>query len=74
MNYLSESENSILEDWLSVHNKTCKLYDDGTSDISPSGAIGGRLTYSFTPTSLGIITVVKCACGKEINLTDYDNW
>ncbi len=38
-----------------------------------AGAIGGRLTFSFTPTSLG--TVVKVRDGisdKEVDLTDYD--
>jgi hypothetical protein len=39
------------------------------------GAIGGALTYSFTPTSLG--TVVKVKHGftdAEIDLSDYDQW
>ena len=35
------------------------------------GAIGGRLTFFFTPTSLGTIIKVKCGCGEEIDLTDY---
>ena len=36
------------------------------------GAIGGRFTYSFCPTSLGIITIVTDDLDKtEIDLTDY---
>ncbi len=35
------------------------------------GAIGGSLTYCFTPTTLGVVAEVKCACGKKIDLTDY---
>lgn len=38
------------------------------------GAIGGSTTYRFTPTSLGIIAVVSCVCGKELDLTDYESW
>lgn len=38
------------------------------------GAIGGRFSYRFIPTSLGVITVVQCACGKEKNVTDFDKW
>jgi len=53
--------------WYEEHNKTCPLYQN-------DGAIGGRLTYCFTPTSLGVITVVKCGCGEELNLTDVENW
>lgn len=37
------------------------------------GAIGGGLTYCFTPTSLGIVLVVKYG-DQELNLTDYDSW
>jgi hypothetical protein len=37
------------------------------------GAIGGDTTYSFTPTSLGV--VVKAHCwGHELDLTDYKSW
>lgn len=39
------------------------------------GAIGGGLTYSFTPTALGTVVKVKEAItGEEIDLTDYDEW
>lgn len=37
------------------------------------GAIGGGQTYCFTPTSLGVITVVEYG-GEKIDLTDYDMW
>ena len=40
-----------------------------------SGTIGGTLTYSFTPTSLGVTIIVTDAhTGASINLTDYENW
>jgi len=38
------------------------------------GAIGGRLTFSFTPTGLGVIIKVKCACGEELDLSNYEEW
>lgn len=38
------------------------------------GAIGGRLTFLFTPTGLGCINIVKCLCGEEINLTKSEDW
>jgi len=37
------------------------------------GAIGGGLTYCFTPTSLGVIFKVKFLY-FELDLTDYDSW
>ena len=39
------------------------------------GSIGGRITYSFTPTSLGLITVVTDGLsGAELNLTNFEEW
>lgn len=40
-----------------------------------AGAIGGRLTFSVTGTSLGEIVAVKCGlCGEEHNLTNWDDF
>ncbi len=33
------------------------------------GAIGGRYTYSFTPTSIGTVVTLACACGEKIDLS-----
>lgn len=38
------------------------------------GAIGGAHTYCFSPTSLGYSVVLKCHCGQEIDVSDYENW
>ena len=53
------------KEWNNIHKCELKNY---------SGAIGGRLTYSFTPTGLGLVTKVKCACGEFIDLTGYESW
>lgn len=37
------------------------------------GAIGGGVTYSFTPTSLGTVTKVT-SWGHELDLTEYGDW
>lgn len=39
-----------------------------------SGAIGGAYTIEFTGTSLGQCVHCRCACGEEIDVSDYDNW
>jgi len=40
-----------------------------------SGAIGGRYTYSFTPTSLGVIVKVRDnLINEELDVTEYDEW
>jgi hypothetical protein len=37
------------------------------------GAIGGEVTFCFSPTGIGTIMIAKCA-GKEFDLTDYESW
>ena len=37
------------------------------------GAIGGGVTYMFTPTSIGVVEKVE-SYGKELDLTEYDLW
>jgi len=38
------------------------------------GAIGGRLTYKFTPTGVGCCFVVECVCGESVDLSGYEDW
>lgn len=66
---LNKKEKTDLETWLKKHDKTCKY-----KKFESTGAIGGRITYKFTPTSLGAIIVVECACGKQIDITDTNSW
>ena len=56
-----------LDKWQNEHDKSCPYK-------KKQGAIGGRTTYSFSPTTLGVVIKVSCACGKEIDLTDYSSW
>ena len=67
---LDEQEQERFHEWNSKHMKECPLLKtpDGL------GAIGGRLTYCFTGTSLGMIVKVQCGCGEECDLTDYSHW
>ncbi len=38
-----------------------------------AGAIGGRLSFVFTPTSIGSMVEVKCnICKRVEDITDYD--
>lgn len=40
-----------------------------------TGACGGGLTYSFTHTSLGMVTKVHYALNDEtLDVTDYNDW
>ena len=69
-------EQIALNEWNAEHRKTCSLlwHKDGTKVEFPGGAMGGGLTYQFTPTGIGVAMSVKCHCGDECNITDFDSW
>lgn len=64
---LDASDMRRLNEWLAEHDKTCVH-----ANPLRQGAAGGRLTYEFAPTSLGMVTKVECACGGACDLTDWD--
>ena len=43
-------------------------------NITYEGAIGGKFTYAFTPTGIGVIERVTCSCGSVLDLTEYEKW
>lgn len=65
---LTSEELTKLREWEGSH--TCILRD--ASGETYVGAIGGSLTYTFTPTGIGTITKVSCECGSILDLTDYN--
>lgn len=58
------------ETMLNVDSFVQDCWDDG---YPYQGTIGGGLTYSFTPTSIGVIESVTYGEYK-LDLTDYDSW
>ena len=62
---LDEKQIEKFNQWNKAHRKKCD---------ADAGAIGGRLTFTFTPTGMGTITEIKCICGESINLTDFESW
>lgn len=65
----NKKESKRIKKWSMNHD--CSKLDENNLHKS---AIGGRLTYIFIPTGIGIIKKVKCSCGKELDLTEYEKW
>lgn len=53
-----------VDHWLKTHPCSLRGKPEKT-------AIGGRITYAFTDTSIGQMQTVKCACGQKFSI-DYD--
>lgn len=63
---LTENEAKAAEEFEKIHLACEKKHPT---------AIGGNISYKFTPTSVGTAVVIKCfCCGEEKNITDYDCW
>lgn len=63
---ISEHERETLDAWLEEHKPICT--------VVLKAAARGRLTFHFTPTTIGVVTHVSCACGDRIDVTDYGSW
>ena len=60
---LNDNQLKILFDWQKKHQRRYL------------GACGAAYTFSFTPTTLGTVIVVKNnSNGEEIDLTEYEDW
>lgn len=61
---ISEEEKKSIEEWKMKHLK--KMHWDKKNNTSQSvGAIGGRFTYRFIPTGIGVIGEIECTCGEK---------
>jgi hypothetical protein len=71
---ITDDEMKQMDQWEKQHELECpiilnyKMQDYETPETcSPYGAIGGGRTYSFTPTSIGMLISIKCCCGAKFN-------
>jgi len=71
---LTEQQEKEIRKWREEHDCSLRTDDRGVKGEIYVGAIGGAITYQFTPTGLGICEGVKCACNQTLDLTDYDEW
>jgi hypothetical protein len=39
-----------------------------------AGCMGSNLSFHFYPDTVGTTTIVRCRCGFEENITDYDSY
>lgn len=84
---LNKAEKGVVDEWLaSLRPEIMQIQKSGSADpiikgiVSDSdepyyGATGGGVSYTFIPTSLGTIIVVKeTITGKELNVSDALDW
>lgn len=65
---ISEEEEKKIENWKLDH--MLNKHPHEFKDPSAFGAIGGNFSYTFTPTSIGVIGYVQCSCGEQFEFTN----
>lgn len=71
---LSNADTDRIDEFERMHDCPLRTNEYGIEGEIYVGPIGGNLTFSFTPTGLGVIAKVRCSCGAELDLTDYESW
>lgn len=79
---VNKAEYEVINEWLKSLKPEILALQEQRGRTDPLGhgepyygATGGGVTYTFTPTSLGDILVVKEATtGKELNVSDALEW
>lgn len=68
---LTENQNNLYKTWAEKHTPNCRYYDSNL-DIRNIGLGGTPDTFCFNPSVFGDIVIIKCACGEEIDVTEWD--
>ena len=57
-----------LNAWLQTHVLKCSNWQQLDANNLPT------TSYIFTPTARGLVIKIRCSCGDEEDITDYDEW
>ena len=67
---ITEEEHRNIRDWMKEHDEKVHKLDTLEKKMRAGGAIGGRYSYHFIPTSIGVIGTVRCTCGEEFTFCE----
>lgn len=68
---ISEAEEKAIEAWCDKHDEEAHGLDTDYKKLKAGGTIGGRYSYHFIPTSIGVSGTIKCnKCGAEFEFCE----
>ena len=67
---ITAEEYKRIEEWKIKHAAEIHGLKTESERMFSGGAIGGKYTYKFIPTSLGILGIVSCSCGEEFTFRE----
>lgn len=67
---ISEEEEKRIEEWQDKHDAEKHGLKTLEQKIRAGGCSGGRYSYCFCPTAIGVIGEIKCSCGEKFTFQD----
>ena len=67
---ISENEWAAIKEWKEKHEAEVHGITTDEQRLRAAGSIGGRYSYHFAPTSIGVSGIVRCGCGAEFEFQE----
>lgn len=67
---ISAEEEKRIKEWQDKHDAEVHGLKTLKERVRVGGCIGGRYSYEFVSTSIGVIGIVKCNCGAKFTFQD----
>lgn len=67
---ISEEEEKRIKEWQDKHDAEVHGLKTLKERVHAGGCIGGRYSYEFVSTSIGVVGTVKCNCGAKFTFQD----
>lgn len=67
---ISEKEQESIRMWCKEHEEKKHGLKTSRQRMKAAGVSGGRYTYEFIPTSLGVSGSIKCDCGESFEFQE----
>lgn len=67
---ISAEEEKRIKEWQDTHDAEVHGLKTLKERVRAGGCIGGRYSYEFVSTSIGVIGIVKCNCGAKFTFQD----
>lgn len=67
---ISAEDEKRIKEWQDKHDAEVHGLKTLKERVRAGGCIGGRYSYEFVSTSIGVIGIVKCNCGAKFTFQD----
>lgn len=67
---ISDKEDDAIKEWCNKHDVEAHGLNTLDKKLKAGGCIGGRYSYKFVPTSIGVSGSIVCSCGASFEFQE----